>query len=312
MKAVLLDRGAFPQNIHIQLPTEISEYIEYDITSPEQVAERIHDADIILTNKALVQAADIQKANKLKYIQVLATGTNNIDHHACRKAGIQVANVEGYSTETVPEHTFAMLLNLRRSMFQYVQDVKQGQWSNSDHFCFLDYPIKDLKGSTFVIVGKGSLGSQIGILAKAFGMQVIYAERKHASVIREGYMAFDEAIKLADVLGLNCPLTPDTKDMIAASELSQLKPSSLLLNLGRGGLVNEQDLVVALKEKQIAGAGFDVASVEPIPSDHPFNEILDYPNFLLTPHIAWASEGAIDKLLAIAINNIKQFLAEQK
>lgn len=308
MKAVFLDRGSFPKQINIQLPTQIKEVVEYENSSLEQVAERIKDAAIVLTNKSIVDADAINGAANLKLIQVMATGTNNVDLEACKDKNITVQNVSDYSTISVPEHTFAMLLTLRRNLTSYLDDVKVGRWSTSEFFCFLDYPIKDLSGSTMAIIGGGTLGKKVAAIALAFGMHVIFADRKGAKSTRAGYINFEEALTAADVISINCPLTVDTKDLISDAEFLLMKPSCLLLNISRGGIVDEYALVRAFQHNSITGAAFDVSSQEPMPLDHPLQELSKKPNFLLTPHIAWASDEAMQTLVDMAMEKITSFI----
>lgn len=312
MKAVFLDRGSFPNSVRIELPVQITDVVEYQNTQLEQVAERIKDADIVLTNKVVLNAESINNAPSLKLVQVMATGTNNVDMATCKSRNITVQNVTGYSTISVPEHTISMLLTLRRNLISYVSDVKSGKWGSSEYFCFLDYPIKDLSGATMSIIGSGSLGQRVADLAKAFGMVVIFAERKGAQHIRPGYVDFEEALKVADVVSLHCPLTEETSNLIDTTELTIMKSSSLLLNVSRGGLVNEHALLEAFENHTIAGAAFDVATQEPMPLNHPLQNLTQYPNFLLTPHIAWASDGAMQKLADIAVQKVTAFVDAMK
>jgi len=309
MKAVFLDRGSFPEHIKIELPAQISEVIEYENTNLEQVAERIKDANIVLTNKVILSAEAINSAAHLQLVQVMATGTNNVDMDACVSRGIAVQNVAGYSTISVPEHTFAMLLALRRNLLSYLSDVKSGKWAKSTYFCFLDYPIKDLSGATMAIIGGGTLGKRVADIARAFGMTVIFAERKGTTRdIRIGYVDFEEALKAADVISLNCPLTDETKNLISDAEFSLMKPSCLLLNISRGGIVDEHALVRAFENNAITGAAFDVSTQEPMPLNHPLQVLINLPNFLLTPHIAWASDEAMQTLANIAMEKIATFI----
>ena len=311
MKAVFLDRGSFPQHIQVQLPAQVTEVVEFDNTKAEDVIQRIAGAAIVLTNKVLITAETIKQTPSLQLIQVMATGTNNIDMGACEEQNVTVQNVAGYSTISVPEHTFSMLLALRRNLFSYVDDVKAGKWATSEFFCFIDYPIKDLSGSTMTIIGAGSLGQKIADIAKAFGMQVIFAERKNATQVRTGYTAFATALKKADVISINCPLTNETHNLMSDEEFAVIKPSALLLNISRGGIVDEHALVTAFQNKHIAGAAFDVATQEPMPLDHPLHTLAQYPNFLLTPHVAWASNEAMQTLVDIAMEKIAAFIDNQ-
>ena len=308
MKAVFLDRGSFPAQINIQLPVQISDVVTYENTPLELVAERIKDANIVLTNKVVVDATAINGAADLKLVQVMATGMNNVDLEACKKKNITVQNVTDYSTISVPEHTFAMLLALRRNLASYLDAVKTGRWASSEYFCFLDYSIKDLSGSTMAIVGGGTLGKKVAGIALAFGMKVVFADRKGTINTRSGYIKFEEALQLADVISINCPLTPETKDLISDAEFSLMKQSCLLLNISRGGIVDEHALVRAFKNNVIAGAAFDVSTQEPMPLDHPLQMLTKQPNFLLTPHIAWASDEAMQTLVDMAMNKVTSFI----
>lgn len=308
MKAVFLDRGSFPEHIEVQLPAQVTEVVEFDNTQAEDVIQRIAGASIVLTNKVLITADTIKQTPSLQLVQVMATGTNNIDMAACEEQHITVQNVTGYSTISVPEHTFGMLLALRRNLLAYIDDVKAGKWATSEFFCFVDYPIKDLSGSTITIIGAGSLGQKIATIAKAFGMEVILAERKNATQVRTGYTTFETALQKADVISINCPLTNATENLIGDDEFALLKPSALLLNISRGGIVDEHALVKALQNKRIAGAAFDVATHEPMPLNHPLHTLAPYPNFLLTPHIAWASDEAMQTLVDIAMKKIATFI----
>ncbi|MBD5772062.1 D-2-hydroxyacid dehydrogenase [Marinomonas colpomeniae] len=308
MKAVFLDRGSFPEYIKIQLPSQVTEVVEYENTQQDEVIDRIKGASIVLTNKVIINSEAIESSSSLNLIQVMATGTNNVDSAACIKNNIAVQNVAGYSTVSVPEHTFSMLLALRRNLVSYLDDVKSGKWSLSDFFCFLEHPIQDLNGTTMVIIGGGSLGQKVAVIAQAFGMKVIFAERKGVNEIRSGHIDFEEALKIADVVSLHCPLTEETRSLIGDAELSLMKQSALLLNMSRGGIVDEHALLNAFTKGIIAGAAFDVATQEPMPLDSPLQKLTQYPNFLLTPHIAWASNEAMQTLVDIAIQKITSFI----
>jgi glycerate dehydrogenase len=284
-------------------------WAEYPKTVQAQVEERLAGASIAIVNKLLIDAALIARLPQLQMIAVAATGTNNVDLEACRARGIVVSNIRGYAVHTVPEHVFALLLALSRNVFAYREAVAAGRWQASDQFCFFDYPIRDLHGATLGVMGGGSLGSGVIRLAEAFGMRVLRAERKGASSVRDGYTAFDRVLQEADAISLHCPLTAETKNLIGEAELRAMKPSALLINTARGGLVDELVLVRALQEGWIAGAGFDVLSVEPPSAGNPLltPALLAQPNFLLTPHVAWASRPAMQSLADQLIGNIEAF-----
>lgn len=308
MKAVFLDRGSFPESAVLALPEAVTETATYHNTAAEDVLERILNADIVMTNKVVLTRSVLAQARHLKLVQVMATGTNNVDIEACNEFGIAVQNVSGYSTVSVPEHTFSLILALRRNLFQYHEAVRAERWANSEFFCFMDYPIRDLHNASLCLIGGGTLGRRVAQIAEAFGMRVVFAEHKHADTLREGYVPFEQAITQADIISLHCPLTDQTRHMIDESEFAKMKSSALLINTGRGGLVNEAALVTALQDHQIAGAGFDVVTEEPMPASHPLQALTALPNFILTPHIAWASESAMNRLLAMASDNIRQFI----
>ena len=310
MKAVFLERGSFPKTVHFVYPESITHITEFENTQVDDVPARIKKADIVLTNKVLVNRDAIESSETLKLIQVMATGTNNVDKVACAENNVKVQNVEGYSSISVPEHTFALLLALRRNLVSYLEDVKKARWATSEYFCFTDHPIRDLANTTMAIIGNGNLGQKVAHIAMAFSMNIIFVEHKGAQVTRPGYVAFDDAIQTADIISLHCPLTEKTKNLISYDEFEQMKPTSILLNIGRGGLVNEAALVDALTTHNILAAGFDVATQEPMPLDHPLQKLTELPNFLLTPHIAWASSEAMQTLVDIAMGKIKDFFEE--
>ena len=284
-------------------------WVEHAKTVQAQVEERLAGASIAIVNKLLIDAGLIARLPQLQMVAVAATGTNNVDLEACRARGIVVSNIRGYAVHTVPEHVFALLLALSRNVFAYREAVAAGRWQASDPFCFFDYPIRDLHGATLGVMGGGSLGSGVIRLAEAFGMRVLRAERKGASSVRAGYTAFDRVLQEADAISLHCPLTAETKNLIGEAELRAMKPSALLINTARGGLVDEFVLVRALQEGWIAGAGFDVLSVEPPSAGNPLlaPALLAQPNFLLTPHVAWASRPAMQSLVDQLIGNIEAF-----
>jgi glycerate dehydrogenase len=210
---------------------------------------------------------------------------------------------------TVPEHTFALILALRRSIAGYRQDVIDGEWQKSGQFCFFTQPIKDLSNSTLGIIGEGAIGQSVAKIGQAFGMKTIFAAHKGVTGLGPLYTPFDEVLETSDVITLHSPLMPATRNMIGMAEFKKMKKKPLIINTARGGLVVEADLVQAIKQGLIAGAGFDVLTVEPPPADHPFNEILNRPNFIVTPHVAWASEEAMQTLWKQLVNNVENFHA---
>ncbi len=297
----------------LRRPAFAHEWIEYPATGAGEVVERLQGAAIAITNKVAIDAAAVDALPELKMIAVSATGTNNVDLAACRQRGIVVCNVQGYARHTVPEHVFALLLALSRNLWAWRQSLLAGRWSQASQFCLFDHPIRDLHGATLGVIGCGSLGAGVIRLAEAFGMRVLRAEHKGAAGVRPGYVAFSDVLAQADAISLHCPLNDQTRHLFGAAELQAMKPSALLINTARGGIVDERALVRALREGWIAGAGFDVLSAEPPPVDHPLlaPELLALPNFLLTPHVAWSSRPAMQALADQVTANIEAFVAGQ-
>ncbi len=305
MNIVFLDRDTLKSR-----PLQFSfthQYTEYPTSTPEQTMDRLAQCNIVIANKALITAEHIAAHPQLKMIAIPATGYNNVDIVAAKQAGIVVCNVPAYSTQSVAEHTMMMLLALSRNLPAYLRDVGAGMWQKSPIFCYQSAPLNDIAGKTLAIFGRGNIGQRVGELAQAFGMNVIWGEHKHASLIREGYIAFDEAISRADVISLNCPLNEHTHHLIGETELKRMKPNAILLNMGRGGLADEQAVLAALKYGQLGGAGFDVLSTEPPREGNPL--LAHLPNLIVTPHMAWGSVQAVNNLLRILEDNIQSFVA---
>ncbi|KZN49420.1 D-2-hydroxyacid dehydrogenase [Pseudoalteromonas luteoviolacea] len=279
----------------------------YEYTQPSEVDSRIQQANIIISNKVQLNATHFAIAPDLKLICVAATGTNNIDLVAAKDAGIAVTNVAGYSTPSVVQHTFTLLGNLMSNIHRYAADTKQGAWQNSKMFCRLDYSINDIAGKNFVIVGYGNLGQATAKVAEAFGAKVIIAERPNSKATRSGRVTFEEAMQIADIVSIHCPLTPQTENLFNAQTLALLPQHAILINTARGGIVNEQALADALAANQIAAAGVDVLSIEPATTDNP---LITYQgdNLMLTPHTAWASYESITRLIQGIADNITSFL----
>ena len=307
LKVVFLDRDTIGPSVEITRPAFAHEWVEYGKTAPEDVPARIADADIVITNKAPVREGAIDGASKLKMIAVAATGYDVIDLAFAKERGIIVSNVRGYAVNTVPEHTFALIFALRRSIVGFRQDVIDGEWQRADQFCFFTHPIRDLAGSTLGIFGRGTLGKSVARIADAFGMNVVFAARKDAETVEPGYTGFDEVLETADIISFHLPLTPTTRNLIGIEEFRRMKRKPLIINTARGGLVNEADLVTALDEGLIAGAGFDVLTKEPPLPNNPLLTILDRPNVIVTPHVAWASDEAMQTLWAQVVSHLENF-----
>ena len=306
---VFLDRDTIPAHIRLPRPAFAHQWNEYPATTPQQRLERLQEATIAISNKVVLDAKILSRLPQLKMIAIAATGTNNVDLDYCRQHGITVSNIRGYAVDSVPEHAIAMMFALRRNLLAYHQDIQRGVWMEKNQFCFFTHPIGDIKGSTLGIVGRGTLGQAMAGLGRALGMQVLFAEHKGAAACREGYLPFEQVLTQADVLSLHCPLTEQTANLIGRQELKMMKPTSLLINTGRGGLVDEQALVEALQSGQIGGAGVDVFTQEPAPAANPLIANADLPNLLLTPHVAWGSASAIQALADQLIDNINAFVA---
>jgi glycerate dehydrogenase len=307
MHIVFLDRRTFADGIRFDLSSlGDCRWQEYPVTAADQVAARLRDAEVALTNKVRLTGAMFAALPRLRLICATATGVDNIDTAAARERGIAVANVRGYATDTVPEHVFAMILALRRCLFRYHAAARDGRWSAAPVFCLHDYPIADLAGATLGIVGSGSLGGALARVAECFGMRVLLAERRGAAGTRAGRVAFEQVLSEADVLSLHLPLTPDTRHLIGRAELAAMKPGAILINTARGALVDPAALVEALRSGHLGGAGIDVLETEPPPADHPLLKA-DLPNLLVTPHVAWASRQAQQKLADEVIANIAAF-----
>jgi glycerate dehydrogenase len=308
-KIVFLDKGSIPAHIPFKKVGQQHQWHEYDKTSPKDIVERCIDADIIITNKVVLTAEIIAKLTTLKHIAVIATGFNNVDVEYCKTHNISVSNTPGYSVTSVPEHTFALIFSLRRHLFTYHNNVMNGGWTQSPHFHGYSSQTFDLKDAQLGIIGGGSLGQATAAMGRALGLKVVFADRKHQKPSNKStYLSFDELISSSDIISLHCPLTSETENLMTLAEFQKMKSNALLINTARGGLVNEQDLVTALNQKLIAGAGFDVASSEPIAKDNPLLSLSDNTNFILTPHVGWSSDSSLQCQSDIVVENIECFL----
>ncbi len=284
----------------------------YETTTPEQVVERIRDAEVVLANKVQLTSSVLEQAPNLRCIGLTATGVDNVDLVAARERGIAVCNVTAYCTQSVVEHVFACLLTLTHSLNQFNQAVRDGAWQASQEFCMLDYPLRELSAMTMGVVGSGNLGSAVMRTAEFFGMQVLVARRAGAPPEEgDGRVDLDELLALADVVSLHCPLNEHTAGLIGTRELSLMKNDAILINTARGGLVDSAALVSALDSGQIGGAAIDVLAVEPPVDGDP---LLDYssPRLYMTPHIAWATREARQNSLNQLAANIAAFLRGER
>ena len=307
MRIVFLDRSTFHPDIAFD-PTPVADGVwrDYATTADGELSSRLADADVVVTNKVKLPGAVLETLPDLKLVAVAATGVDHVDLDAAARLGIAVCNVSGYAVHTVPEHVFTLLLALRRQLGRYAAAAVDGRWSRAGMFCLQSWPIEELAGSTLGIVGAGANGMGVVRLATAFSMRVLLAERRGATVPRHGRVPFDQVLSEADAISLHVPLTSETRHLIGAAELARMKSTAVLINTARGGVVDESALLTALLGGQIAGAALDVLAGEPPPANHPLL-CADLPNLIITPHIAWASRQAQQKLADEVIANIAAF-----
>jgi glycerate dehydrogenase len=303
---VFLDRSTLKAKV--RRPAFEHGWKEYETTAGGEVVDRLRDATVAITNKVPLRADTLSRLPNLKLIAVAATGYDVIDIEYCKANRIAVANIRNYAVHTVPEHTFALILALRRNLLAYREDVLNGKWQTVDQFCFFDHPIRDLADATIGIVGEGVLGKGTAAIARGFGMKVLFADHAPPKANDVEFTPLETVLRESDIITLHTPLTPETRNMIGLEQLRMMKRTALLINTARGGLVDEKALVVALQDGTIAGAGFDVLTKEPPKEGNPLLN-LRQPNFILTPHIAWASDGAMQFLADQLIDNVEKFIA---
>lgn len=311
-KIVVLDSKTLG-NVNFNKLKEFGEVVLYEKTKAEEVEERIKDASIILTNKVVLNKDNLKNAEKLEIICETATGFNNIDIEYAKSKNIAVTNVAGYSTPTVAQHTFATLLHLYDKIGYYDEFVKSGEYSKSGMFTNLDKPFNDIEGKKWGIVGLGNIGKKVAKIAEAFGAEVVYystsGKNNNSNYKR---VELDELLSESDIISIHSPLNSNTQGLFNYDNLKKMKKSAVLINMGRGPIVVEKDLAKALDENIIAGAGLDVFSVEPIPEDSPLLKIKNKEKIVMTPHIAWASIEARQRLFNDLIENIKAFYRGEK
>lgn len=311
MKIIVLDGyGLNPGDLNWKGFEELGELTVYDRTMPSELMERAAGAEVLITNKTLVTAENMEALPELKYIGVLATGYNVVDIDAAKARGIVVTNIPAYSTASVAQMVFAHILNITQRVDYYANENKQGRWTKNADFCYWDTPLMELDGKKMGVVGFGNIGQATARIAQAFGMEVCVYSSKPQFALPSGIkkMELDELFAECDIISLHCPLTPETKEMVNAERLGKMKSTSILINTGRGPLINEQDLADALNEGKIAAAGLDVLSVEPAIEGNP---LLSARNCFITPHIAWATLEARTRLMEIAVQNLKSYLKGQ-
>lgn len=308
MKIVFLDAKTIGEDIDLSGFDKLGEVVKYGFSTPEEARERTKDADVVVLNKVNINEASIGEAKNLKLVCVTATGTNNLDKEYLASRGIEWRNVAGYSTETVAQHTFALLFYLLEKMHYYDQYVKSERYIGDTTFTHFANVFHEISGKTWGIIGLGNIGRRVADIAKLFGCRVIYYSTSGKNN-QEGYerVDFDTLLKESDVVSVHAPLDENTKDLMNAEAFAKMKSSAIFLNLGRGPIVVEKDLADALKRNVIAAAGLDVLSVEPMSPDNPLREIKDSERLIITPHIAWASIEARTRLMEMILGQIKEY-----
>lgn len=319
-RIVFLDRSTLPERVQLKCPTLPHQWQNFDLTAAEQVVARLQGAQVVVVNKVPLNGEQLRQLPDLKLVAVAATGVDRVDLAACRALGIGVCNIQGYANHAVAEHTLALMLALSRRLLPYQQALQAGAWQQSPHFCLFGPPLHDLAGKQLGLIGSGALGQAVARLGDALGMRVVFAAR-HAAAADAALAPVDGRwprqplaglLASSDVVSLHCPLTPDTAGLIGAAELALMKPEALLINTARGGLVDEEALLQALLDQRLGGAACDVARREPPLADDPLLRALASDRFLLTPHIAWASDEAMQGLADQLIDNVDAFLRGER
>lgn len=305
-RIVFLERGTF--EARFRAPAFEHQWVEHAETAPGEIVPRLTGATIAIVNKARIGRAELDQLPDLRMIAVGATGVDNVDLEACKARRVRVANARNYAAHAVAEHAFMMILALRRNLFAYREAVIAGRWQKARMFCLLAYPIADLQGAQLGIIGHGALGRATAALGRAFGMEVVIAEHKGKAIARPDRVAFDRVIEESDVISLHAPLSDATRKLIGQPELGRMKRAAILINTARGGLIDAHALRDAISAGTIGGAGIDVLEVEPPKDPDPLLELGGRPNVILTPHVAWASAGAMQAVADQVIDNIEAFV----
>lgn len=311
-RAVFLDLDSMGEGlIFDSLMPYARQWDMHEVTAADETLERVRDADLVISNKVVLNRDILEACANLKLVCIAATGINNIDLLAARERGIAVSNVTAYGTPSVVQHVFTLLLALTNRLAEHQHAVKSGAWGKAPYFCVLDYPFRELAGKVFGIIGLGELGRGVARVAEAFGMQVIISERPGGSESTPGRVPFEEVLRRADVISLHVPLADNTRNLIGEAQLKMMKQDAILINTARGGIVDEQALAEALLTDQIGGAGFDVLSVEP---PRRGNVLLDLnlTNLLITPHVAWAATESRQRLIDLMADNIRAYTAGER
>lgn len=303
-----LDQGTIPPHIQWEAPDFAHIWQAHHNTSPDAVVERLQSTDIAITNKVVLDRAVLTQCPNLKYVQVSATGMNNVDVEACRELGIGVGNVQGYARHAVPEWVVGQLFSLVQSHTAYRRIQETRGWLDSEFFALRTAPVREVRTMTVGILGRGAIGQGVADRLKAMGSNVLFLERSTAGKVRSGYHDLNATLPTLDALVLCCPLTDDNAGMVNSAFLQRMKPGALLLNPSRGGLVNEADLAQAISSGHLGGVALDVVSAEPLRAENPLCAVMDEPNVIITPHIAWSSDEAITALMAQVITRINAFV----
>lgn len=305
---VFLDSATLPAPVPRPRPSD--RWTERASTREHELIDALADADIAITNKVPLRAETLRQLPRLKYICVAASGYDSVDVDYCREHGVQVSNVPAYAASSVAEHVIACIFMLRRQMRSYNQLAASSAWTASPVFCVHDAPIREIRGATLGLIGLGAIGKEVMRIAMALGMRVLASERKGRTEVRPGYTLFDTVIATSDVISLHCPLSAETQTLIGERELSMMQSTAVLINTARGALIDERALEAALFRQAIAGAALDVLQVEPPHEQHRF--VTGQPdNLLLTPHVAWASESAVQTLARVVSDNVASFLDQR-
>ena len=309
MKIVVLERHSVGTDVSVEAIKEYGDVTIYRNTVAAEVAERVQDADIIVANKAPLNAETLKNAPNVKLICEFATGFDNVDLKYCSEKGIKVANVVNYSTDAVAQHTFALCLYVLEKLHHYDNYVKSGAYAAQDRFSNFDLPFTELAGKTWGIIGMGNIGKKVAEIAKAFGCRVIFYSITGKSRCTDYEVVdFDTLLAESDVLSLHCPLSDLSRNLIDLNALKKMKQTAILINVARGPVVNDKDLCIALNEGIIAGAGLDVTSTEPMKDSNPLSKIMDSNKLIITPHLAWASTEARNRVVSETCKNIEAFL----
>lgn len=307
MIGVILDADSLGKDVDLSPVTDLlDEWQVHAATSAETVADRIRNATVVLSNKVALDKSNMQSAERLQFISIMATGTNNIDLANTTARKIQVSNAVAYATPSVVQHTVSLILTLSTNLHRYLADVRQGEWQRSNVFCLLDHPIQEIAGKQLGIIGYGELGAAVATAAAALGMKVAISEHP-GKTLRPGRISFEETLQTSDYISLHCPLDEKTKHLMNVSTLKQMKPSAFLINTARGGLVDSPALLRALQDGTIAGAAVDVLDIEPPTADELL--INAATNLLVTPHNAWGAVESRARLIQQMKENIEGFLA---